>query len=232
MPEKQKGILNKIKNLYSKADMYADGVSLTINEETASRSVIGATITLLVFATTIYMSSETMLNSVLLRNPTISLDSEQGNENITDLTFQNFFMAFSFFTPKSFDRKTFSNDTNDFEITSTMSTFKGDCLSNCSNYTFLMGHCNKSIFNNITALKDLPYTNSNNITDIFKTYSFCLPDQFQANLLDNDKKADNFISSFSIFIPDTYNQVQTKTQTQTNLRNLDLGNKNLLLIKI
>jgi len=74
-----------------------------------------------------------------------------------------------------------------------------------------MGQCNKSIFENIEALSGLPINNSKNLTDIFKTYSYCLPTQFTADLLDDDKNETNFISSFSVFIPDTYNQTQTAT---------------------
>jgi len=169
MPEKQKGIINTLTNLYSTADSYAGGVSLTVNKEDTSKSVLGSTITLLIVAVTFYMSSTTISNSFFLQNPTLSLDSEQGNENVTGLNYSNFFMSFSFFTPLSSDNKKFSNDTNNFQITETMSTLYGDCLNDCNNASFLMENCNGTNFDKISALKGLPINNSKNVTDLFKT---------------------------------------------------------------
>jgi len=149
------------------------------------------------------------MNVLKVENPKVTYDTEQGTENITDLNFSNFFMAYSFFTPKDKNIK-FSNETNNWNVTSTMTTFLGDCIHDCNNFTFLMGHCNKTYFEDLT-LKGLPLKSSKNISEIFKEYSFCLPKQFKATLLDDDITLSDFVSSFSIYIPDTYNQTQTGT---------------------
>ena len=222
MPEKQKGILNKITNLYASLDGYASGPTLTVNKQSNSKSIIGSTLTLLTIALTFYLSWDTISNVLYVEGPKITYDYEQGNANITDINFTNFFMAYSFFTPKSTNIK-FSSDTNNYNITSTMTTFLGDCLHDCNNYTFYMGHCNKTLFDSIQ-LNGLPNISSTNITEIFKEYSFCLPDQFKATLLDDDVSISDFISSFSIYIPDTYNQTQTisLTSSTSSLRNLGI----------
>jgi len=206
MPEKQKGILNKITNLYASLDGYASGPTLTVNKQSNSKSIIGSTLTLLTIALTFYLSWDTISNVLYVEGPKITYDSEQGTANISDINFTNFFTAYSFFTPKENNTK-FSNITNNRNITHTMTTFLGDCIHDCNNYTFLMGNCNATIFSNIS-LKGLPLKSSQNISDIFKEYSFCLPDQFKATLLDDDITISDFVSSFSIYIPDTYNQSQ------------------------
>ena len=213
MPQKQKGIINTIKNLYSSADFYAGAPGVNIQGEGSAKSPLGASITLLVLIGTFWMAAGTISNVIFISSPSITQDSEQGTENITGLAFSNFFLAYSFFTPLSSD-KNFGNSTNDYNITSTMSTLLGDCIHGCSNATFLMGRCEESLFDEITTLKGLPLNNSKNVTDIFKQYSYCLPPQFKASLMDNDSELTNFISSFTIFIPDTYNQTQSTTNTR------------------
>ncbi len=208
MPEKQKGILNTFRNLYSSWDLFAASPGLSVNGNGNSKSVIGSTLSLGCLFITFYLSSKTIQNVFLAINPSITFDAIQGTNSLSDLNFTNFFMSYSFFTPISMDNKRFSNDTNDFNLTSTMSTVLGDCLHDCSNKTFYMGICNKTFFNEIPALKGLPIGNSKNVTKLFQTQSYCLPSQFQATLKDHDENRTNFISSFSIFIPDTYKQHQ------------------------
>ena len=65
--------------------------------------------------------------------------------------------------------------------------------------------------NSSISLKGLPINKSNNITDIFQEFSYCLPNNFHMNLLDHDQTDVNFISSFTVSIPDTYKQTQTDT---------------------
>ena len=115
MPEKQKGILNTVKNLYASADLYASGIALTVNKEGRAKSIIGTSVTLLVLFATFWMSSSTISNVVNVTSPRLTYDSAQGTENITGLDFSNFFLSYSFFTPQGTDKK-FGNDTNDYEI--------------------------------------------------------------------------------------------------------------------
>ena len=163
MPEKQKEIINTVKNLYSSFDFYAGEPGVNIQGEGSSRSVIGATVTLLVLLGTFWLSEGTISNVLYIQSPKITYDTRQGTENITGLDFTNFFLAYSFFTPLS-TNKAFGNKTNDYEIVSTMSTVLGDCLTGCSNATFLMGKCNSSIFQDVSSIKGLPINNSKNVT--------------------------------------------------------------------
>ena len=119
MPEKQKGIINKVRNLYSSLDLYAGAPAITINGEDQSKSILGASITILVIIATFGLSSTTISNSYNLTNPKITLDQVQGTQNITNINASNFFMSFSFFTPKSIN-KNFGNSTNDYVLTKTM----------------------------------------------------------------------------------------------------------------
>ena len=213
MPEKQKRIINTVRNLYSSFDLYAGAPAITINGEDQSKSILGASITVLIIIATFGLSSSTISDSYNLTNPKVTLDQAQGTQNITNINASNFFMSFSFFTPKSNNKK-FGNSTNDYVLTKTMSTIAFDCLHKCTkdiNYMVKCSNTSEFIFKSSISLKGLPINISKNITDIFKEFSYCLPDHFKMNLLDNDPTDSNFISLFTVNTPDTYNQTQTDT---------------------
>jgi len=216
MPDKQKSILNTMKNLYSSLDGYASGVSFTVNKNDTSKSIIGATLTIAIVIITFVLSADPINNVIYITNPRITLDQEHGIQSIENINFSNFFIAYSFFSPKNSDTK-FSNQTNDYQTTSTMRILEGTCLNNCSNATFNMPYCNEDVFQNVSELKGLPAQNSKNVTDIFRVKSYCLPQQFEATFLDDDSEINDFVSSLTIYIPDTWNQTQSLPYPNRNL---------------
>jgi hypothetical protein len=85
-------------------------------------------------------------------------------------------------------------------------------VHNCRNETLRWDLCNKDFFKNIKSFKGLSAKGSENVIQIFKEYSYCIPNGFYFNLRDNDDKKSDFISSLSLRILDTYQQPNTNAQ--------------------
>ena len=196
-------MLLKLSNLISELDLYAERVGFSIGGRGQSKSVLGAFITFITVGICFYLTSGTFMDYYNEVNPTLSYgfiyDTTQISINET-----NPFISIGFFVPID-GTKGLSNSTTDFNKANTISKVAVSC-TNCTipkEQIFLNDYCNDSIIDNI-AIGGMSSRSSRNITDIFNTKSYCFP-TFNATLVDDDKTVKNFISSLTLYIPDTYN---------------------------
>ncbi len=217
MPRRQKGIFMTVRNLIATADLYGSPVSFNVGGEGESKSVFGAIVTVASIVLTITLSLPTIENVINMRNPNIVLDFVYNTRELIGVNSTNLFMAYSFFEPVGEDKK-FSNTTNNYTAVKTINKFDATCLHNCTNKTFELSKCKEGEFDDITSLKGLSTKSAQNVTDIFKTYAYCMPPNISGDLFDNDPSRSDFVASLKVEVFDTY--LQPTTNARRELRKI------------
>jgi hypothetical protein len=188
-----------------KFDGFGAKISLRLHGDEDVKNLLGALISVVMLLASLLLSASTFLDFVYKTNPTVTTSVSYGAKNLT-FNHDNFFMAISFYTPLSNLSKVRSagNSTNDYAKMRYINELETQCTScngTYSNDTFLMNLCSSSYFSNINTLKSMSTSKSADIVNIFKTYSFCIPDDLQATLQDDITDTKLTDTSFQINIP-------------------------------
>jgi len=219
MVKENNSIIDQLMHHASIIDLYGEDIKYSIKGRETSKSVIGSLNTLLIVFLCLYLPKQFFIDWYSEINPTISLGQEFGPDSIT-INQTNPFISLGFYAPKG-DSKIYANSTTDYGKINSLSSVVAACtdcsINDQSIKNFLVGSCDKK---NISEIKLSSYSSrsSKNITDIFQTYSFCFPQNFSATLKDDDITVTNFISSLSLYIPDTYNPNGTTTSNSSKLK--------------
>jgi len=197
------GLCNKFFNFVAELDLYADGVGLNVGGKCQSKSIIGTFITIFTLGLCFYLTNDLFWQYWDVVNPSLAFSNEYDTKEL-NINETNPFISIGFFVPKA-NSKGYANSTADFNVINTMENVAVSC-SDCTipkDKIFLNNFCDETILDNIK-IGTLSSRSSKNLTDIFKTKSFCFPN-FNGTIVDDDVKIKNFISSLTLYIPDTYN---------------------------
>ncbi len=190
-------------------DLYAEKVKLYIGRKEKSKSIFGTIITLLTMGLCLFLTWSSFEEYYNETNPKLALSTLYNTKEL-QINETNPFISIGFYVPKN-GSKSYSNSSTDFNKVNTIKTIAIKC-NNCTfDHTLMNNYCNSTGIDQIR-IASLSARTSKNITDIFKTKSFCFPN-FKSTLVDDDNKVKNFISSFSLYIPDSYNPNGTSTKS-------------------
>ncbi len=214
----------KIINILSVGDIFGYPVQPYLNKDEKIKTLIGTIVAAGMISLTIALTLPTIQNYADEVNPTVTFDSDYGTSALS-INDSDPFLAFSFFVPKN-GSKGYANSTSDFDKIQTIKTMFSDCVD-CGLFnaktnetdqmkTAIYSQCNQTKIRSIK-LHSLSSRSSRNITDIFETNSFCIPDKFRGKLVDDDLNIANFISSLTLTIPDTYKPNGTSTNAAKRL---------------
>jgi hypothetical protein len=197
---------NFILRTFRKFDGFGAKIALRLHGDEDVKNLIGAVLSIGMLLTSLLLSAGTFLDFVYKTNPSVTTSVTYGTKNLT-FNHDNFFMAISFYTPLTniSGVKSAGNSTNDYGKMKYINELKTDCSSCNGTYsddTFLLNLCSSSYFSNIQSLKSIATSKSKDIVNIFRTYSFCIPDNLEAvlqdDIVDMNKMSD---TSFQIGIP-------------------------------
>lgn len=207
-----------------KFDGFGAKISLRLHGDEDVKNLLGALISVAMLLASLLMSASTFLDYVYKTNPVVTTSMTYGAKNLT-FNHDNFFMAISFYSPLSSLSKVRSagNSTNDYAKMKYINELQTQCTScngTYSNDTFLMNLCSSSYFSNINTLKSMSSSKTSDIVNIFRTYSFCIPDDLQGTLQDDITDTRLTDSSFQINIP--INNVSIEfTSVNSNTKSVD-----------
>ncbi len=212
-----------IVSMIKKLDRNGAQIGFLFNGNSQNQSLIGAFISILSLFGSLYLSIGTFINFVDMTDPKITIGSEfsdsETNSNTTFIDFNetSLYMRFSFYANR-YEKPTYQFNDNNFSLTNYYNKLDVLC-TNCSlgnksidTNTINMFSCNKDEFDEIK-LKSMSSTKSKRIMNIFKNFSFCIPDQFNGAIKDGElenidinNKSNSNSSDSSDIKTTTYNQ--------------------------
>ena len=199
--------------LLTKLDGFGEQVKLKLNGKDEKKTLIGAFISLAMYALVLYLSFDTLLDYINQTNPNIVTSIDYGTQNLT-IDYKNFFFGLSFYYPSKNSRSisAATNDLKQIKFFNELNIHCTTCEGDYMNPKALMNLCNKDQYNNIT-LKSMSEIKSDGISSIFTDHSFCFPTDFKSVIKDNDSKNSDQESSLQLYIPISKNNVNGNLKT-------------------
>jgi len=211
----------------TKLDNFGQSVSLNLNGKDEKKSLIGAFISLGMYALTLYLSFSTLLDYIYQTNPVIHTSIEYDAQNLT-MDYKNFFFGLSFYYPLKSSRSISkeSNDLSEIKLFNQINISCTTCEGDYKKPSTLMNLCHKDEYNDIK-LKSLSDFKSDGINSIFTDHSFCFPTDFKSIIKDNDTKNSTQDSSLQLYIPISdvsieYLSIKTNSEPQPGNESFNL----------
>lgn len=208
-------LLGIIANTITFFDSSPSPVSLLIKGESEVSSIFGGIVSLVSIIWSIYLTWATIINYIYNSNPTV-ITNIQYDVQEEFLKAEDFFVSLSFFSMKK-EGIYLADRYNDLDNVLFLNNITYDCQE-CNNsllekdlQTKKRGYlnlCSESYFNNFT-ISGYSKGKSKGIVDIFKKYSYCMPDGMNTVIKNSDDNTD-MKYSFIIKIPKHDTKVDIK----------------------
>jgi len=198
-------------------DLYGNTVTLTINNQDASKSTVGTVLSILTMVVCFGLSWFSFISVIDETNATTNTSTSPGASSF-DVNSSSLFFALTPFYSNNNKTYVMSSETNDYTLLKNMNEYYGVCRQ-CIKQEFPLVKCEMTI--KPSKLKQITKMRAQNLSTIFTNSSMCLPIEFNTPLLNEDILSPTF-SSFSIKISDNFLNGKSYTSESSTKQNKPL----------